>query len=196
MSSCFVRPAIKEDALFLARTVMEAIGEELCLGMVGSRARMPLVRRLFANLAASDESQYSYKNSWVACSPDGSTCGAVIAYDGARLGRLRTAFIREANALLGWNIDEYEAQHWEAEAEAGEIYIDSLFVLPVFRRQGLASQLVASVLDRYRTAGKPFGLLVEPGNLAAKHTYERLGFRKVGVNGFFGVEMDHMQRSL
>ena len=193
MNDCIVRQATKEDAPFLAQTVMGALGSELCCKLAGGEEKMPLVRRLFTNLAASEISQYSYTNSLTALSAGGEMAGAIIAYDGARLQELRKAFIREANSILGWNIDENDEERLEAETNAGEIYIDSLFVVPAFRRKGIATALIRSVISHHKEAGKPVGLLVDPDNPKAKHTYESLGFREVGTNGFFGVGMIHMQ---
>ena len=189
-----VRPATPEDAPFLAQTVMGALGEELCIQLADGETNIPLVRKLFTVLAESDNSQYSYTHSWVAQTPDGISIGAVIAYDGACLLSLRKAFIREAGAILGWNVSEEEEKEWEPETGPQEIYIDSLFVAPAFRRNGIAARLIQTVEEHYRPAGKPVGLLVEPENLNARRTYERLGFQDAGRNGFLGVPMIHMQK--
>lgn len=189
-----IREGRVDDAGFLATVVLEAIGRELAIGLAGSENRLPLVNELFTRLAADPESQYSYKNALIATSDDGETIGGIIAYDGADLRRLRKAFVREANAVLGWNVTEEEAEDWEDEADPGEIYIDSLYVVPEFRKKGVASALIKAVDKRFSETDKPLGLLVEPENVTALGAYGRLGFKKVGMSDFFRAPMIHMQR--
>lgn len=189
-----IREGIREDARFLAETVMEAMGEELCIGLAGNRQRLPLVRELFTALAAESDSQYSYTNAFVSESDSGERLGAVIAYDGARLHEQRRAFILQANRILGWNVTEKEAEEWGDEAASDEIYIDSLYVVTKARKQGIASELLNAVERRYASIGKPLGLLVEPDNKIAYVTYIHLGFQEVGISNFFRSPMSHMQK--
>ena len=187
-----IEEARKDDAEFVGQTVTGAIGEELCLGLAETEERLPLVDKLFGNLAVCEDSQYSYRNALIARTPEGEIAGAIIAYDGARLHALRKAFIREANAVLGWNVTAEDEADWEDETGPDEIYIDSLYVKPEYRGHGVATALINGVIEKYSDSGKPFGLLVEPENTTARCLYDRLGFRKVGVNRFCGVPMDHL----
>lgn len=187
-----IRKARKEDATFLAETVMQAIGDDLCRGLAGGSDCFDNVERLFRELAAVEASQYSYTNALVAEDNDRSPAGAIIAYDGARLRSLRTSFIEKANELLGWNITESEAENWEDEAGPDEVYIDSLYVKKEYRNRGIATALIESVAEQFRDAGKPLGILVEPENVAARRLYENLGFRFNGINRFCGTPMHHL----
>lgn len=189
-----VRTATIGDAPFLAEVVTGALGPELCLGLAETASRLHLVRELFTSLAAREESQYSFRNAYVALDEKERLKGGVIAYDGALLRPLRLAFVEEARRILGWDITPEEADGWGDEADAGEIYIDSLYVAPEARRQGVARKLVNAVADRFRNAGKPLGLLVEPENRNARLVYELWGFREVGVSHFFRTPMLHMQK--
>lgn len=189
-----IREGKKEDARFLAETVMEAVGEELCIDLADGRQRLPLVTELFTTLAADEMSQYSYRNAFVAIDGEGNPVGAIIVYDGCRLHELRKSFIREANRILGWNVTEEEAEEWGDEADPGEIYIDSLYVVKDARRQGVAAALLEAVTERFKSSGKPTGLLVEPENKTAYHTYVKWGFREAGISNFFHTPMIHMQR--
>lgn len=192
----YLRAGRIEDARFLSSVVTGAIGRELCVGLAGSEERLPLVDELFTRLASEPDSQYSYKNAIVAVTPQGEYEGGIIAYDGAALHRLRRAFVRAANEILGWNVTEEEAEKWGDEADAGEIYIDSLFVVPEFRDRGVASALVKGVRERFETTPKPLGLLVEPDNLRARQAYAHWGFREVGISNFFQTPMIHLQKPL
>lgn len=189
-----IREGRIEDAAFLAEVVTGALGRELCVGLAGSEARLPLVEELFARLAADSLSQYSYRNALIATTAEGERAGGVIVYDGARLHQLRRAFVRRANEILGWNVTEEESEEWGDEADAGEIYIDSLYVAPRARGKGVASGLLKAVEAKFKGAGKPLGLLVEPENEEALKRYEHWGFRKVDISNFFQTPMIHMQK--
>lgn len=189
-----IREGRIEDARFLAKVVTEAVGRELCVGLAGSEERLPLVEELFVRLAADTCSQYSYKNALIATTEDGSYAGGIIAYDGARLHQLRRAFAREAKEILGWNVTEEESENWDDEAEPGEVYIDSLYVVPRFRKGGVASAMLKEVEKIFTDIQKPLGLLVEPENHEALQTYLHWGFRKVGISNFFDTPMIHMQK--
>lgn len=189
-----IREGRIEDAAFLATVVTGAMGPELCLGLARNAARLPLIDNLFARFAASPASQYSYKNALIAETDGGVRAGGIIAYDGADLHRLRRAFAREANAILGWNVTEDEADEWDDEASPDEIYIDSLYVAPEFRKMGVASALLKATEQRFPAIHKPLGLLVEPGNHTALQSYTHWGFKKVGISNFFSTPMIHMQK--
>lgn len=189
-----IREGKFEDALFLGKVVTEAIGYELCVGLAGSEERLPLVNEIFAKLAADPSSQYSYRNALIATNDCGTPIGGIIAYDGAQLHTLRKAFAREANKILGWNVTEEESENWEDEADPDEIYIDSLYVVPAFRNQGVASALLRGVEERFKEIPKPLGLLVEPENHRAFQSYLHWGFREVGISNFFQSPMIHMQK--
>lgn len=183
-------PAKRSDAPFIAKTVLTAIGEELTLNIAGKPARLPLVNEVFTNLAAMDNSQYSYHNTLVAVTPDGKLAGAVVYYDGDKLHTLREAFVKEANRLLGWNITQDD---FTDETSSDEVYLDSLMVLPEYRNQGLGAKLIGEVRREAQSAGKPLGLIVDFDNPTARRLYARLGFRSVGRRPFAGKEMEHMQ---
>lgn len=185
-----MRPAGKEDAEFITRTVMTAIGPDLILSMAGAADRLPLIEEVFTNLAAMEDSQYSYLNTTIALAPDGTRAGAVVCYDGALLYELREAFVREANRLLGWGATQAD---FADETSADEVYLDSLMVAPEYRRRGLGSLLIAEAAKKAAGAGKPLGLLVDFDNSSARRLYVGAGFRSVGRRPFAGREMEHMQ---
>lgn len=189
-----VREGRIEDAEFLAAVVTEAIGRELGIGLAGGEERLPLVTELFTRLASEPDSQYSYRNALVAIDEDGKPAGGIIAYDGADLRRLRRAFVRAANDILGWNVSEEEAEDWDDEAAPDEIYIDSLYVVPRMRKKGVATALLRATERKFAATNKPLGLLVEPENHPALQTYTHWGFNNVGISNFFRTPMIHMQR--
>lgn len=64
----------------------------------------------------------------------------------------------------------------------GELHINNLAIRPAWRRQRLASVLLAAVLEAARAAGCQRATLeVRRSNHAARKLYEGLGFRLAGV---------------
>lgn len=172
----------------IGQSVMAAIGEEICQGLAGESHTLADVERMFTNLAARDDSQYSYLNTLAAVTPDGKTVGVCVGYDGADLHELRKAFIEEAKSELGQEFGELED-----ETDPSEFYLDTLAVLPEYRGQGIAKQLLKASTDRAAALGKPAGLLVDKINTNARRLYESIGFRQVGERPFCYVMMDHLQ---
>ena len=190
-SSIVIRPGRRDDAPFIGKTITEAMGHELCVGLADGEENLPFVLKLFIDLAATESAQYSYKNTLVAVDKKDKRIGAIIGYDGANLREMRKDFIAKANELLEWNVTK-EADNWEPETNSKEIYLDSLYVIPEYRNRGIASSLIKAAMERYKDIGKPFGLLVEPHNTKAHKLYNELGFKEDGVNNFCGEPMIHL----
>lgn len=177
-----------EDASFLGRCVAEAIGDELCLQLAGS---VEATAEIFGRLAARTDTQYSYRNALVAVDPDGAPIGACICYDGGALYELRRPTSELFKTELGFDIAT-----GGDETSEGELYIDTLAVVPEYRRQGVASALLRRAIERAKEHRLPAGLLVEPHNSNARALYEKIGFTQVGVRPFAGTIMDHMRTGM
>lgn len=182
------------DASFIAETVMTAVGSEICEGMAGTHS-IEDVRGIFTRLAGRDDSQYSWRNTRLAVDSDGNRIGACVSYDGSKLRCLRRSFFEEANKTLGWGLTSEEIENIPAETDENEFYLDSLMVLPSFRKQGIATKLISDASRRADVFGKRLGLLVDTDNPRARRLYESLGFQEVGIRPFAGVEMYHMQKN-
>ena len=187
-----IRKGAKEDAAFIGKTITEAMGHDLCISLAEGEENLPRVLKLFTDLAATETAQYSYKNTLVAVNKENNRVGAIVVYDGAGLREMRKDFIAKANELLRWNVTVEEADNWEPETNSNEIYLDSLYVIPEYRNQGIATGLILAAIERYKKSGKPFGLLVEPHNTRAHNLYTDLGFKEDGVNNFSGEPMIHL----
>lgn len=138
-------------------------------------------------LVSSRGNQYSYQNCLVAVE-DNQIVGAVCFYDGADLPQLRVPvlnFIRQSfNPLF----------NPEDETSSGEIYIDSIGVLPSFRGTGIGGFLLNHLIEeKVHKQGKILGLLVERENKKAETLYHRFGFRRVGEKMLVGKVMHHLQ---
>lgn len=173
-----IREALPEDAALLGRVVIMALHTDDSHPLSG----------IFKELAARDDSQYSYKNAIVA-EFDGKPAGAIIGYDGARLHELRRPLFELMEKRIGRTVEI------EDETSAGEFYADSLAVLPEYRGRGVGRALLADVCRRaFENGFCKVGLLVDVTNPKAEAMYASLGFRRVNPTTFLGLDMWHMQK--
>lgn len=180
-----VKPA---HAALIGDAVTAAMGEEICDALCGPEHPRRRLAELFADLAAREDTQYSYRNTLVATDDDGRPMGVVVCYDGALLERLRRPFLEAMRERFGVTFGQLHD-----ETDAGEFYLDSLAVLPEFRHRGVGEALLRAGVVRARQAGKPAGLLVDRQNVRARRLYEKIGFRAVGERYFCDTMMVHMQ---
>ena len=172
-----IREALIEDAPLVGRVVLMALHYD---------ETHPLAP-VFAELAVREVSQYSYRNALVA-EVNGEAVGAIIGYDGARLGELR-------EPLYALMIEKFGAvRKVEDETSAGEFYLDSLAVLPQFRGKGVGGALLVAARDRaFDTGFERVGLIVDFENPRAEALYNSLGFERVNATKFLGHDMWHLQ---
>lgn len=176
------------DAPLIGRVVVEAIGEDIAGDFAGEKG-IDAVVKLFAGLAAREDSQYSYLNALKAVDDDGAAMGFAVGYDGAELHRLRRAFFSEAKRQLDKDMDGKIGD----ECQPGEYYLDSLAVFPQYRGRGVAKELIKAMAECASFSGKPLGLLCEKTNIRARRLYDSSGFIPVGEAPFAGEIMDHLQ---
>lgn len=173
-----IREALPEDAALLGRVVIMALHTDDSHPLSG----------IFKELAARDDSQYSYKNALVA-ELDGKPAGSIIGYEGARLHELRKPLYELMVAKFG------SVRPVEDETSAGEFYVDSIAVLPEYRGRGVGRALLADVCRRaFENGFCKVGLLVDVANPKAEAMYASLGFRRVNPTTFLGLDMWHMQK--
>ncbi|MDE7376930.1 MAG: GNAT family N-acetyltransferase [Muribaculaceae bacterium] len=178
----------REDARAIGEAIVEAVGAEHCLGLIGPGHVIEEIVALFAEMAEREDTQYSYRNALVARDAAGEAVGVCLAYDGGRLAQLRRPFLARASQAFG--IDPTEVTD---ETEPGEYYIDTLAVRADYRGRGIGRRLLMAAAERGRALGLRPGLLVDKENPRARTLYESAGFVKVGDRPFFDIVMDHMQ---
>lgn len=77
--------------------------------------------------------------------------------------------------------DEYRG-YADMKVIIDEGYIGNVYVRPEFRRQGIAGELISSLIERARSDGLSFITLeVRQSNSPAIALYEKYGFRVEGV---------------
>ena len=182
-----IREATKNQAAEIASLIMMAMTDDCCLYFCGDGYGLVDFRKMMTMLVELEKSQYSYKNTLVAMDGD-KVAGISISYDGARLHELRRAFIEAAKKYIG---KDHSAM--DDETQAGELYLDSLAVLPEYRRQKIASRLLRATKDRANNMGLPcVGLLVDKHNPTGEALYASVGFRYMNDNRWGGHPMKHL----
>ena len=184
-----------EDAPQIARMIVMAMTDECCRHFYGENHSADEFLQLITRLVSVRDTQYSYENTICATdgnAPDSWIVGISVSYDGGRLVELRKAFLDAALSAFG--IDHSGMSN---ETETGELYLDSLAVLPEYRGRGIAKMLLKATAEKARRSGcGPLGLLVDEGNPRAERLYTAVGFKHVGNNSWGGHAMKHLQLSI
>ena len=182
-----IQEATKNQAAGIASLIMTAMTDDCCLYFCGEDYGLEDFRRMMTMLVEREDSQYSYKNTLVAM--DGNkVVGISVSYDGGRLHELRRAFIKAAMEYIG-----KDHSGMDDETQAGELYLDSLAVLPEYRCQGIARKLLLATKKRANRLSLPcVGLLVDKGNPVGEALYTSVGFQYLNDNQWGGHPMKHL----
>lgn len=182
-----IKNAIKEQAGDIAQLIMTAMTDECCMHFCGEGHGLDDFRRMMRELVSQEDSQYSYRNTLVAMAGQ-RLVGIAVSYDGGRLHELRHAFVTAAREQLG-----KDHSNMADETQAGELYLDSLAVIPEYRRRGIAQRLIRATKEKATAMGLPcVGLLVDKGNPSGEALYAATGFRYAGDSRWGGHEMKHL----
>jgi len=160
--------------------------DECCLYFCGEGHGLEDFRKMMISLVEAEVSQYSYKNTLVA-TVSGKVVGIAVNYDGGRLKRLRRAFIAAAKEYLGKDHTDIDD-----ETQPGELYLDSLAVLPEYRRLGIARKLVMTTKKRAERMRLRLGLLVDKDNPVGEAFYTSVDFQYEGDSQWGGHSMKHL----
>jgi len=179
--------ATKEQSAEIARLIMMAMTDDCCLFFCGEGYGLGDFRKMMTILVEREDSQYSYKNTLVAMEGN-KVVGISVSYDGDRLHELRQTFIAIAKEQIG-----RDHSGMDDETQAGELYLDSLAVLPEYRRCGIASHLLLATKEKAGQMGLPcVGLLVDKNNPVGEALYASVGFRYVNDSQWGGHPMKHL----
>lgn len=160
------RPATLADAPFVARGVIMA------LHLDPEQEDMSLV----TSICSREDVLYSWRNTLLAC-VDGLPVGLCLCYDGKDYHETRIRTFQLFSEGKEGEEDDMDLANMEDETGPGEYYIDSLAVMPEFRRQGIARQLMLAQLEIGRKMGlHKATLLVDPANPSAQSLYHQCGF--------------------
>ena len=112
------------------------------------------------------------------------------------IGRPQAGTFALADGALTWQVPEEaraEAAKMDDETQAGELYLDSLAVMPEYRRRGIAKLLIEKTKEKAISLGLPcVGLLVDQENPSGEALYSSVGFRYANDNMWGGHPMKHL----
>lgn len=184
MERIIIREAMPTDASFIAQVVCTAIASEDGLRSYCGEE----YEKVITQIAEAQGTQYSWENALIA-EVDGKPAGGIVAYDGALLHPLRSKT---------WDIIEQHTGKRPSiadETAAGECYLDSLAVMPEYRKKGIAKALLLALSEKVAEMGIDYvGLLVDEDNEKGQALYKSVGFTYVNDSEFLGHKMYHLQR--
>lgn len=173
-----LRRATQADARFIAENVLRALHID--------ENDDSHINHL-ADISRREDTLYSWRNATIALY-EGVPAGLMVAYDGARYRQMRDITFPMIRMYVG---DNYHSM--DDEASPGEYYLDSLAVLPEFRRNGIASALIQEMFRQRDEAGIPLATIaVDPENDTAYGLYKKNGFRHDGHITVFNTTYDRL----
>lgn len=95
-----IREATKAQASDIAQLIMMAMTDDCCQHFCGVGHGLEDFLKMMTSLVEREDSQYSYRNTFVAMA-DNKVVGIAVSYDGGRLHELRQAFIKAAKEYIG-----------------------------------------------------------------------------------------------
>ena len=178
------RDATPSDAPFLAKCIMAG------MHFYDIETQMPPERDIYDRLVECekrDDLLYSYARTRVA-EVDGSVAGSLLSYPGDIYREMREKTFRELWPEF-FKIDQTPDQ----EADPGEYYLDTLAVLPQYRRHGIGRALLEDGIRKGQALG--YGRITLVADHDMPHLirlYESIGFRQADIRYIFGVEFQRM----
>ncbi len=162
-SAFCLRPATAEDVPFISWAVMTAAGIEEPTEEMRKMSRM---------LCWRTDVLYSWKNSMVMTLGE-QLVGSLTCYSGKDY-----ASLRRTTMILIARYSGEDFRNMDMETEPGEFYLDSMAVLPEFRKRGIASKMLKAGITHAAKLNIPtVSLVVSPLKPQAQHLYESVGFR-------------------
>ena len=166
-----IRDAHEDDAEFLAQVILAAAHlSDMGAAKTASTDTAASTDGL-TTICRRTDTLYSWRNARIACAC-GKRAGAMVSYPGDIYLAARSITFPLLPGLTQAQIDATDI-----ETLPGEWYLDSLAVLPEFRRAGIGKMLVMDAIERGRNAGyTQCTLLAEKSSTHLVEYYTRLGF--------------------
>ncbi len=215
-----IRDAKPSDGEFIARNVLAAMGYEVfndadfVIELASATLTVPDAVKVFGEVCARPDTLYSHTRTRVAC-VDGKAAGSLTAYSGDSYLPLRDRTWGLLNSAFASNDDAScegvagtasEVSCAEPECLPGEFYLDSMAVLPEYRRMTfeyagstdrIGHLLMLDGIEESRRKGlQRISLIVDKLKPRLFTYYSALGFRPDGEILFFGHLYDRMIKEL
>uniref|UniRef100_UPI003217029D GNAT family N-acetyltransferase n=1 Tax=uncultured Draconibacterium sp. TaxID=1573823 RepID=UPI003217029D len=180
-----IRKAKPEEYKIIAPLLLLAM-EDIVYRFIGDISREKAIL-LLESLVREENTQYSYKNCWIA-ENESEIIAAACVYDGMKLRELRKPVAEKIKSMFNNDFNP------EDETRAGEYYIDSVGVSPNHQGKGIGTKVFQFLINEYVTKrNETLGLLVEEDNPDARKLYLKLGFETVGKKTLVGKTLQHLQ---
>ncbi len=208
-----IRDAAPSDGEFIARNVLAGMGYEVFgdedseIELASARLRVKDAVRVLGEVCARPDTLYSFARTRIAC-VDGKAAGSLTAYSGNDYPKLRELTWTPLNAAFAQCAvspappDSSGTVSTQPECLPGEFYLDSLAVLPEYRRMSfeyagsddrIGHLLMLDSIEEARRQGFPrISLIVDKTKPRLNAYYSALGFRPDGEILFFGHLYDRM----
>lgn len=181
-----IRPATLEDAPFLAITIMEALDHPVYDESQRTDESNEILPKAL-KVCQSEDTMYTWKHGWIA-EIDGKTVGALVAYDGTDYAERRQVTF----PMFGDASEDF--LEMDLETGPGEFYLDSMFVIPEYRRQGIGTALLKKGIEHATRLGIPkVTLAVDPHKPDNERLYRSVGLRTTGTFFIFGEDYHRME---
>ncbi len=224
-----VRDAVPSDGGFIARNVLAAMGYDVFadagagseIGIGSAFLTVQDAVRIFGEVCAGPDTLYSFARTRIAC-VDGKAVGSLTAYSGDDYlplrdftwGLLNAAFAKVAGKAADSasgsgdqsSASEQGSPSMASECLPSEFYLDSMAVLPEFRRMTfeyagstdrIGHLLMLDGIEEGRRKGFPrISLIVDKAKPRLFTYYSALGFHPDGEVLFFGHLYDRMVKEL
>lgn len=193
-----IREGRVEDQHVVTLIVHAAIGDliNIFTGSWEIKAALAQMARLYTTA----DTRFSKEHCSI-IEREGVVVGGIISYPAEDMYRLNAGVVRVMKDYFKGTPDELallQRQIMDSkEAFDDEYYIDSLAILPAFRGQGLAKELIAHAEAKGQTAGyKKLSILAETGNDAAYNIYKKLGYDHDCDLQVLGHNFRHMVKNI
>ena len=221
-----IRDAKPSDGEFIARNVLAAMGYEVfndgdadsVIEFGSTSLNVQDAVKIVGEVCARPDTLYSYTRTRVAC-VDGKAVGSLTAYSGDDYLPLRDLTWGLLNSFFASNYDDASGEGTandegaesvmpsaEPECRPGEFYLDSMAILPEYRRMTfeyagstdrIGHLLMLDGIEEGRRKGfTRISLIVDKIKPRLKSYYSALGFRPDGEILFFGHLYDRMIKDL
>ena len=185
------RDASRKDAVFIAGNVMAAMG----FPEMSDKNRYEFfeIHTALTAICRREDTLYSWRRTRVAMVGD-KRVGSMTAYNGGLYGELKSLTCKLL-CEFGETLSEVARELIESDEETtdGEFYLDSLAVLPEFRKHGIGTMLLKDAVQIGKSTGfQKVTLIVDREKPRIKALYERIGFQRFGEMMFFGTCYDRM----
>lgn len=180
-----IRDARQEDAPFLAECIMAGMhfhdfGEDMSGGMSD-------ILEGLTGCEGREDTLYSWARTRVA-EVNGKPAGALLSYPGELYPGLRDKTFREY-----WPAFFTEHADDDLETGPGEYYLDSLAVIPAYRRRGIGRALLEDGIRKGVSLGfRRVSLVVDADYGHLIRLYESVGFVPDGHRHAFGTDFLRM----